>query len=234
MAHDRRVEGLFAVELGVNVVADGVHIANEVAHVAALAGAAETLTGGTLQAAGEQLTGLHEGAFPVVQAVRLDVAAALELGEALLNLFEGAINHVELIAAGLLAEDDLTNPSGGVEIFGELGCSAELFVVLGEAGEEAVYFAALVAGFGFSGAGKSASAGGAGQGDSSQRLSFKNTNVEAASCKNLRAMSQMHTVHPPPRAPTLPQTARTRRARYEPPARRSEVPLPRCGRETPR
>ena len=51
-----------------------------------LAGAAETLTGGAFQAACEQLAGLYEGAFPVVQAVRLNVAAAFELGEAFLNL----------------------------------------------------------------------------------------------------------------------------------------------------
>ena len=132
----------------------------------------------------------------MVPAVRLNVAATLELGETLLNLFEGAVTHIELVAAGLFPEDHLTNPSGGVEIFGELRCSAELLVVLGEAGEQAVYFTTLVAGFGFSGTGKSASAGGAGQGDSSQRLNFKNTNVEAASYKNLRTMSQMRATSP--------------------------------------
>ena len=129
--------------------------------MAALAGAAETLTGGAFQAAGEQLAGFDEGAFPVVQAVRLNVAAAFELGEAFLNLFEGAVDHVQLVAAGFFTEDDLADSSGGVEVFGQFGGSAELLVVLGEAGEQAVYFTTLVAGFGFSGTGKSASAGGA-------------------------------------------------------------------------
>ena len=164
VAHHGGVQRLFAVELGVHAVADGIHVADEVAHVAALAGATETLTGGAFQAASEKLAGLYEGAFPVVQAVRLNVAAAFELGEAFLNLFEGAVDHVQLVAAGFFAEDDLADSSGGVEVFGQFGGSAELLVVLGEAGEQAVYFTALVAGFGFCCTGKSASVGGACQG----------------------------------------------------------------------
>ena len=164
MAHHGGVQRLFAVELGVHAVADGIHVADEVAHVAALAGATETLTGGAFQAASEQFAGLYEGAFPVVQAVRLNVAATFELGEAFLNLFEGAVDHIQLVAAGFFTEDDLADSSGGVEVFGQFGGSAELLVVLGEAGEQAVYFTALVAGFGFCCTGKSASVGGACQG----------------------------------------------------------------------